>query len=74
MYRYQPGNILREYVTGMGGKTANLTGVFFIISMDDEEVTVVSLYDRDGFWPPMHKTNFAHTDLKNRKAWIWEVQ
>ena len=74
MYRYQPGNILREYATVMGGKCWNLTGVFFIISMNAEEVTVVSLYDRDGFWTPMQKTQFNHKDLKNRKNWIWEVQ
>tara|TARA_B100000963_G_C22611563_1_gene665130 strand:- start:1737 stop:1961 length:225 start_codon:yes stop_codon:yes gene_type:complete len=74
MYRYQPGNILREYATVMGGKNLKLTGVFFIISMDEDEVTVVSMYDRDGFWLPMQKTQFNHKDLKNRKNWIWEVK
>ena len=74
MHRYQPGNILREYSTWMGSKSFKLTGVFFIISMDEDEVTVVSMYDRDGFWLPMRKTSFAHKDLTNKPTWIWEVQ
>ncbi len=71
---YQPGNLLREYAVGSVSEKRVLVGVFLIVSMTHSGIHAITFYDSDGFWKPASKTYFAHSDIKNKSSWCWEIQ
>jgi hypothetical protein len=71
---YKPGNLLREYSIDTKSKERLLVGAFIIISVTHSGVNAITVYDSDGFWKPATKTYFAHSDLKNKEHWQWEIQ
>ena len=72
--RYEPGNLLKEYTLNPVSKDRTLVGSFLIISITEAGVHTITLYDSDGFWEPTTTTFLAHSDIRNKGTWKWEIQ
>ena len=72
--KYRPGNLLQELAYDSYRKRYDLMGLYFIISLDEFDAHVISLYDKDGYYQPMSKIEISHEDLyKNGKLFKWKI-
>ena len=72
--KYTPGNLLHEFSYDSHKRRYNLLGLYFIVSIDAFDATVVSLYDRDGYYKPLSRIDISHEDLhKEGKLFKWGI-
>ncbi len=72
--RYKPGNLLQELSYDSYRRRYYLMGLYFIVSLDEFDAHVVSLYDKDGYYKPMSRIEISHDDLhKKGKLFKWKI-
>ena len=72
--KYKPGNLLHEFSYDSRRRKYDLLGLYFIVSVDQFDANVVSLYDRDGYYKPLSRIDISHDDLhKKGKLFKWGI-
>jgi|TARA_R100000081_G_scaffold50468_1_gene24280 hypothetical protein len=72
--KYGPGDLLREYSYDTMRKRHDLLGLYLIVSIDEFDANVISIYDKDGYYKPLSRIDISHEDLhKKGKFFKWVI-
>lgn len=72
--KYKPGNLLHEFIYDSQKKRLTLLGLYFVVSLDEFDAHVISLYDKDGYYSPMSRIEISHEDLhKKGRLFKWGI-